>query len=608
MAMPPLRSLLVLALLLGCPADDDDDAPGEGRNAGECSDGADNDGDGLFDCDDPDCAGAPSCADDDDASDDDDGTPDDDDSTPVLSEAKLTGIPTRARNTFPSDAPAFVDRTAAQGLDYPLVMTDYGQLFDQLPGDSVKMFGGFSVADLNGDGHLDLLFTERDQPLRVFLGDGELGFSSADASSMGLPVPGNHAVGSSVADAEGDGDNDVLIVGQETRFFENDGSGQFTEATERIGALGAGDWLEPTASWADFDHDGDLDVFLASRQLDPEERDVGRDRLLVQGDDGSFTDRIDDLLPESLDGAGWIGGWFDADLDGWLDLYLIHSTDPEKGGSNVFVRNLGAPAGDGWGFEVRLDDGLDLIQRAMGLAVGDYDLDGDFDLHITDIGPTFLAKNEREFGFVDASNTISADTVSEFWEFSWATIFLDHDNDGSPELFTAFGVDAGSVLDPAFGDNGESADQRDRLWRLDSGVWVDIAEDAGVDDPRSTRSAVAADLNRDGCIDLVTWRLTQGAKLYEGNCGGGGALLIQLELGGKNPAAIGARIEAFAQGQLVAHGQIEVGSTGVFSSGPAELHLGLGSRDAVDLVVHWPDGVSTRNDGVAADQIVTLSR
>ncbi len=77
----------------GCPErtdDDDDAAPAEGDDPGECSDGADNDADGLFDCDDPDCAGSPDCqGDDDDAQpDDDDVQPDDDDVQPDDDDAK----------------------------------------------------------------------------------------------------------------------------------------------------------------------------------------------------------------------------------------------------------------------------------------------------------------------------------------------------------------------------------------------------------------------------------------------------------------------------------------------------------------------------------------
>ncbi len=89
--MEPARWLLLWTLVLsvvlaGCPSADDDDAgpvEREGDDPGECDDGADNDGDGLFDCDDPDCAGAPVCTgagDDDDSvvSEDDDDVLDDD--------------------------------------------------------------------------------------------------------------------------------------------------------------------------------------------------------------------------------------------------------------------------------------------------------------------------------------------------------------------------------------------------------------------------------------------------------------------------------------------------------------------------------------------------
>ena len=72
--------LLAVLVLAGCPTGDDDDAVQdfEGDDPGECSDDADNDQDGLFDCDDPDCAGADAC----DGVDDDDSGPDDDDAGP----------------------------------------------------------------------------------------------------------------------------------------------------------------------------------------------------------------------------------------------------------------------------------------------------------------------------------------------------------------------------------------------------------------------------------------------------------------------------------------------------------------------------------------------
>jgi hypothetical protein len=79
-----LRLLLPVLLLLGCPSTrvqtPDDSGEHEGDDPGECTDGADNDLDSFFDCDDQECWGSPDCSgDDDDAADDDDTAPDDDD-------------------------------------------------------------------------------------------------------------------------------------------------------------------------------------------------------------------------------------------------------------------------------------------------------------------------------------------------------------------------------------------------------------------------------------------------------------------------------------------------------------------------------------------------
>ena len=121
MSVNSVRLLLcisLLTLLVGCPTE----TPFEGDETGECSDNADNDRDGLFDCDDSDCANAPECTgDDDDATgDDDDATGDDDDSTvgddddsttsnwtepcTVAAEAQLVVVPTLpATTTVPLD-------------------------------------------------------------------------------------------------------------------------------------------------------------------------------------------------------------------------------------------------------------------------------------------------------------------------------------------------------------------------------------------------------------------------------------------------------------------------------------------------------------------------
>ena len=68
----------------------------------------------------------------------------------------------------------------------------------------------------------------------------------------------------------------------------------------------------------------------------------------------------------------------------------------------------------------------------------------------------------------------------------------------------------------------------DRVWAQDgAGGWVDATAASGLGDLGNTRSAVARDLDRDGCLDLVTYRLMGGPRVYQGNCGDDAAVVVQ---------------------------------------------------------------------------------
>jgi hypothetical protein len=378
--------------------------------------------------------------------------------------------------------------------------------------------------------------------------------------------------------------------------------------------LGGGDELSVSASWADYDRDGDLDIFVANHgpglpTAGENDVDPDRDQFFVQGDDGSFEDHIEDLYPEEDDGFGFIGGWFDADGDGWPDLYVANAAGGDFA-LNVFMRNRGE---DDEIAGVRLehdpDAGLKVALLSMGLGMGDFDNDGDMDLHVTDAGQSFLARNDGDDLFVDVSLQLADFYGPTTGEMAWGTDFFDYNNDGTLEIFTMFGAQPNKI---GGGPNGidNRLDQRDQLFlRKEAGEWKDIAPDLGIDDPRIGRTEVPADINRDGTIDLVTWRLIEGPRVYRAQCHDRGWLLVALDQPGTlNRFGVGARLEAWSGDEFVAMRELSAGSTGLFSSGPAEVHFGLGDHDEIDLVVRWPDGYVTRNDAVQTKRAILLTR
>jgi enediyne biosynthesis protein E4 len=500
----------------------------------------------------------------------------------------------------------FVDVTSAAGVDWTPASTDWETLVDNAPelGEDYNQWGGFSVGDFDGDGHLDVLFTNRYEVPKLFLGLGGMRFAELASEEAGLTTPPDQISGASAADFDGDGDLDVLLVGRKTVFLENkgsDGGPLFVPSTAIQSPFETPTSIELSASWADVDRDGDLDVYIANWGWDPMHPIRTRDRLLLQTE-VAFEDHAPDLLPEEYDGAGYVGGWTDIDEDDDLDLLIVQEANQNGEGATVFLRNDGGTGGD-LAFTAETV-GLEVPGRAMGLGLGDYDLDGDIDAHVTDIGATKLFE-QRNGSFVDTATASFGGFALGGHEGSWSTGFLDMDNNTSLELYTAVGVLANHALDDHL-----SRSQTDRVWlRSAEGDWSDISASAGLNDEAATRAALAVDLNRDGCVDLLSVRLLEGPRLMQGVCPAAAAwITVDLAQGDGNPNAIGARVEAHADAEYLGVREVYAGSVGVYTSGPPEVRFGLADHDVVDLRVRWPDGTRTCNADVPTRSRVTLER
>lgn len=118
-------------------------------------------------------------------------------------------------------------------------------------------FGSSSIADVNGDGHPDLLITGS-STATLYLGDGTGAFTEANAGLVGV-----HSSSSSIADVNGDGNPDLLITGSDgedttTTLYLGDGSGNFTEANAGLPGVYSG-----PSSIGDVNNDGRQDLLIA---------------------------------------------------------------------------------------------------------------------------------------------------------------------------------------------------------------------------------------------------------------------------------------------------------------------------------------------------------
>jgi hypothetical protein len=501
----------------------------------------------------------------------------------------------------------FVDVTESSRLAWTPEITDWQDLIDDAPpfSEDYNQWGGFAVGDFNGDDALDVLFTNKYDIPRLFLSDGPMRFREVPPEDSGLTQPSGQLSGASAIDFDGDGDLDVLLVGRVTVLLENrtgDG-GPLFQKSDLIGDSRPTEiGIELTASWVDVDGDGDLDVHLTNWGWDPgAPPPLSRDRFLVQ-EDGEFEDRIDDLLPVEYDGAGYAGAWTDIDSDGDPDLVLVQEADPSGDGATVFLRNR-RERGGGLAFEVQTV-GLEVVGCSMGVGLGDYDLDGDIDVHMTDIGPTRLFE-QRGGSFIDVSTAVSFGISAIENDASWSTFFEDLNNDGTLELYTAFGVLGDHAV-----DEPSTRVQPDRIWqRGPDGVWSDVGAEMGLTHGGSTRGAMAVDLDGDGCSDILSFHLLSGPQLLQGICPSDNTwITVSLEdRTGANINAIGALVEVSDGADQLGMREVYAGSVGVFTGGPPEVRFGLGHRETIDLRVRWPTGHRTCNQGVPTRQRLTLT-
>ena len=248
----------------------------------------------------------------------------------------------------------------------------------------------------------------------------------------------------------------------------------------------------------------------------------------------------------------------------------------------------------------------------MGLAVGDYDNDGDMDLYMTDIGEGEFLENRGDGTFANETGSTGTGrgTIAGNWfddmSVSWGTVFADLDNDGRLDLYAVAGQ---MDNDPCF--NMEH--QPNALFaNIGEGTFTDVSGASGADDPGTGRGVAHGDFNGDGLLDLfvVNMGTRDGepgtARLFI-NTSENRHNWLRVLLNGtdSNRFGIGAKV-------VVTAGRVkqfrEMGaSQSHMSSSVVPVHFGLGEAETVDLVeVYWPSGKTQRIENVSVNQELTV--
>ena len=499
-----------------------------------------------------------------------------------------------------------------------------------------SMSGGVALLDFNNDGLLDIYFVNsltvetaadpQAAPSALYQNLGGMKFAEVGVKAS-LAFPG-WGMGACVADVDGDGWQDLYVttVGQD-RLYRNRGDGTFEDATAASGIVTEG-W-STGCGFADPDRDGDLDLFVSRYvkvSLDdlPEfgkgkfcmfrgmEVQCGPRGLPGSGDyffrndgGGRFIEvgeQVGVSDPEAYFGLGV--AWFDADQDGWLDLFVANDAGP-----NLFYRNRQDGTFEEAGFPMGVavsEDGGE--QGCMGVAVGDYLNEGRLSLFVTNFSEEYnvLYRNEGSF-FVDASFR-SASAGPSLPYVGWGTGFFDYDNDGWQDLIV---VNGHVYPQMAAAKLGASAPYRQRKLLYHNkrdGTFEEIGERAGASftDLRVSRGLAIGDLDNDGRLDLVVSDLDGEAQVLRNETADTGSWLrVKLEGGGRLTDGLGATITV-RLGDRIQTRLVQSGSS-YLSQDDMRQHFGLGDATTVDAVeVRWPDGSVTTERDVAANQTLVI--
>jgi hypothetical protein len=311
----------------------------------------------------------------------------------------------------------------------------------------------------------------------------------------------NEAGGSMAEDFDGDGLLDLVTSTMDPRgpltYFHNDGDGTFSDWTRparldsQLGGL--------NAVHTDYNNDGRPDLFvLRGGWL----QDHGRVRnsLLRNNPDNTFTDVTREAGLADPAYPTQAGGWADYDGDGDLDLYIGNEGQRRGQGMTFFPENLYRNNGDGTFTDVAREAGVANDRYAKGVAWGDYDNDGDPDLYVSNIGENRLYRNDGDGTFTDVAPRLG---VTEPRGRSFATWFFDYDNDGDLDIFVvAYSAQIEDIAADVMGISNGRPELWPRLYRNDGGRFTDVTVAAGLNHPSLPMGTNFGDLNEDGHLDI----------------------------------------------------------------------------------------------------------
>lgn len=484
--------------------------------------------------------------------------------------------------------------------------------------DTFNLCGGAVVDDFNGDGYLDIVTSTWDTQgeMRYFQNNDDGSFSdrTEHAGLTGF-YGGLNMV---QADYDNDGDVDIFVLrgawlrqyGQHPNsLLQNDGNGRFTDVTFESG-LGEHHYPTKTAAWADYDNDGDLDLYVGNEST----KDLPAPCQLFRNDGrGKFTDVAAHAgLDETLFAMGAV--WGDFNDDRFPDLYVSTgfsslSAALADGGPNRLYRNNR----DGTFTDVAEQLQVTRPMAAFPAWFWDFDNDGVLDIYAScSSGPVGVLTSPMRFGlnclyrgdgkggFDEIAEQVGLDYPAQ----PMGANFGDLNNDGYPDFYLATG-------------NIQYSEVRPNIMYLNQGGkrFANVTMAGGFGHLQKGHGVCFADLDNDGDQDVYvqTGGAWPGDKyndlLYENPGFDNHWIALDLEGTESNRSAIGAKIHL----RIRENGQPRsvykwVNSGGSFGCNPLRQVIGIGQATAIErLEIFWPTtGKMQVFEAIAADQFLKI--
>lgn len=533
---------------------------------------------------------------------------------------------------------------------------------------------GVGIVDINNDGLKDILFTANMSENKLYLNKGDFHFEDITSTS-GLRQSGKWATGVSVIDINQDGWTDLYICysgpytepsKRANELYINNKNNTFTEQAEAYGLSDTGHSIQ--AAFFDYDHDGDLDLYLLTNTTDRTGPNIIRPKRLkgeMSNTDRLYRNNGNNTFSNASNEAGILAEGYglgvsicDFNNDGWADVYV---SNDYLSNDLLYINNKNGTFTDQAG--VYFDH---TSYSAMGNDVGDINNDGFADIVSVDMLPPDNKRQKLMFGATnydryrseikmgytpqfmrntlqlgrgkDANGRLVFSEIGQLagiaaTDWSWSPLFTDIDNDGWRDLLITNGYPrditnrdfanykASEFMRKGYADGLNSALLLE-VNKLEGAylpnfafrnngdlTFSDSSSAWGFSQPSYSTGAAYADLDNDGDLDYVTNNTNEVASVYKNNSmelGRNHYIAFKLEGPDKNRAGFGTRvmITASKKVQYAEHYPYR----GFQSTVDDIIHFGLGEDSVISSVrVEWPDGKVQQINGVKSNQTLKLS-